>query len=412
MDPLLNVAIIGAGPGGLTLANLLQKYDVSFSVFESDASPNQRNQGGTLDLHRDAGQAALREACLWEDFMEHARPESAVLKVVQQDGRVLWDGNTKQMHPSGHKSAFSRPEIDREKLKEILLRHLDETRLHYGKTFSHAVFSEKNGTWALHFRDGSEEDGFNLIVGADGAWSKTRKLLSDVHPFYSGITAIESWALDVRRKHPWMVDYVGQGSLFSFGADRTIQIQRIGDGSIRTYACLRKPENFIQECGIDWSKPDIARKELVRQYYGDCGDDLKRMILESSDQLIARPLYMLPVGMRWKLREGVTLLGDAAHLMTPFAGVGVNAAMLDAMELARHIRALKIGKVKTLVTALEQYESELFSRGEKFARKTMQNLEMHFSEGGCAHLVRRLKMLQVYSNFAYIISGEWLASLR
>ncbi|KAH8701811.1 hypothetical protein BGW36DRAFT_394617 [Talaromyces proteolyticus] len=391
MGSLPKIAIIGGGPAGLTLANILQKNNIPFSLFERDASPNERNQGGTLDLHPKAGQAALRKAGLWDEFIQHARPESDVLKVVKPDGEVLWDGNAgqtpaRQDDNNKNTDKFQRPEIDRQKLKDVLLRHLDERNLYYDKTLDSAVPNGQADSWNLHFRDGSIEKEFDLIVGAEGAWSRTRKLLTEIQPFYSGISAIELWALDVNEKHSWMVEYVGQGSLFSFGEGRTIQIQRIGDGSIRTYACLRKPEGFIKDCGIDWTQPDAACRELVERYYDDCGADLKRMILNSTDNLIPRPLYMLPVGIKWNPRPGVTLLGDAAHLMTPFAGVGVNAAMLDALELGNSLVDLKMGKIQTLSQAIEKYEHGLFPRGQAFAQKTINNLKVHFSADGCNHL--------------------------
>ena len=396
------IAIIGCGPGGLTLANILQQNNISFSLFERDASPNERNQGGTLDLHPRAGQAALREAGLWNEFMEHARPESDVLKVVRQDGEVLFDGNAWAANKNNKDDFSHRPEIDREKLKSILLQKLNTGNVHYGKILTEAVPGTRANSWDLHFRDGSTEKDFDLIVGAEGAWSRTRKLVTDIEPAYSGISAVELWALSVEKEHPWMIDYVGKGSLFSFGEGRAIQIQRIGDGSIRTYACLRKPETFIKECGIDWTQPDTARKELVEQYYNDCGTELKRMILESSDELIPRQLYMLPVGFKWDPKPGVTLLGDAAHLMTPFAGVGVNAAMLDALELALLLVSLKDGKIASLDDAIEKYERELFPRNKKFAETTMTNMKGHFSADGCTHLARRLK---VYYTFLAIVNG-------
>jgi 2-polyprenyl-6-methoxyphenol hydroxylase-like FAD-dependent oxidoreductase len=210
---------------------------------------------------------------------------------------VVWDGNTNELCQKNEDDKFShRPEIDRQKVKDILLERLDAKSICYGKTLKQVVAGSLPDTWDLHFGDGSVETGFGLVVGAEGAWSCVCKLVTDVCPYYSGITGIELQAVDVAKTNPWRDAYVGRGSLFSFGEGRTLQIQRMGDGSIRTYACLRQPEKFVDECGIDWSQPDTARKQLVERYYNDC--DLKRLILENKDGLNPRPLFMLPIGMK------------------------------------------------------------------------------------------------------------------
>lgn len=187
----------------------------------------------------------------------------------------------------------------------------------------------------LYFSDYTSDMGIDLLVGADGAWSKVRPLLTDEKPFYSGISSIELWCNDVETKDPWLSNYIGAGSCFLFDEGRALQCQRNGNGSIRAYASVRKPESWIDDCKIDWKDPANARQELVNQYFGDCNVDVKRIVPSAKDELIPRKMYMLLVGVTWESKPGVTLIGDAAHLMTPFAGVGVNVAMADALVLAR-----------------------------------------------------------------------------
>lgn len=387
------IAIVGGGPAGLTLGAILQKSNIPFIIYDTDNSPHERNQGGTLDLHPSGGQAALRKAGLWQEFVQHARPEADVLKIVDLNGDVLWDGNTKDKQEVPEDSQFDhRPEIDRAALKEVLLGGIDPEAIKWGKHLQLACQNDESGKYDLHFGDGTIEKDIDLLVGADGAWSKVRKLVSDVTPEYSGITTIECWALDVNENRTWMSSYVGAGSLFSFGEGRAIQVQRMGDGSFRSYASLCKPETFLRDCKLDWAaNPKLAKEQFVSRYFDDCGTDLKRAILESNDTVIPRTLYQLPVGVKWNSRPGVTLLGDAAHLMTPFAGVGVNAAMMDSLSLAEAIIAsLAEGNGKNLAHAVKDYETIMFPRGEMFAQKTMGNIKKHFGAGGSQDMANRL----------------------
>jgi 2-polyprenyl-6-methoxyphenol hydroxylase-like FAD-dependent oxidoreductase len=251
----------------------------------------------------------------------------------------------------------------------------------FGKKLDRITASSSDSAkHTLHFADGTQETDYDLIIGGDGAWSKVRSLLSDVKPQYSGISMVEVNCHDIKANQ-WLVNYIGIGSMFSFGEGRAVLSQRQGDGSLRTYACLRGPENFLETCGIDWKDESSARKQWIERYFSDIGEELKRVVLDSKDSLIPRALFELPIGFNWSHRSGVTLIGDAAHLMTPFAGVGVNVGMTDALVLGREIVAASRGE-KGLEAAVESYEKEMFPRAKKYMEKTEWGKKNHFSANG------------------------------
>jgi 2-polyprenyl-6-methoxyphenol hydroxylase-like FAD-dependent oxidoreductase len=392
------IAIIGAGLGGLTLARLLQHNGMQCTVFELDPDRSARSQGGMVDLHAGSGQLALREAGLFDAFTTHAVPGADAMKLMRADGRILWDenenDNDKNAVNSGQpRNDRDRPEIDRSSLRDILLDSLQPGTIQWGRKLVRVELAARD-TYDLHFTDGVEA-GFDLVVGADGAWSKVRGLLTDEVPFYSGVTLVELTAAKVSTTKPWLARFAGTGSLFMFDEGRGLVCQRSGNDSVRVYAGVRQPETWAADCGIDWSEQGVARAMLAEQYYGDCCDDLKRVIaVEAADGLVVRPLYMLPVGLRWAPRAGVTLLGDAAHLMTPFAGVGVNVALADALGLARALlkrSASFEGDLRgSLADAVQEYETVMFKRAKENMEKTWRGLQGHFSKYGIEQRVALL----------------------
>jgi len=173
---------------------------------------------------------------------------------------------------------------------------------------------------------------------------------------------------------------------------RAVFAQRNGNGTIRVYACVRQPEGWLDTCGIDWSAPNTARKQLVDGYYSDCAAEIKRIVLDADDALTLRPLEMLPVGISWAPRGGLTLLGDAAHLMTPFAGKGVNAALQDAMELGQAI-SHGVGKnrgVDGVIQELATYERCMFERAGGIAQEAWDGVRNCFSRDGAERLAEIL----------------------
>lgn len=393
----LKVAIIGGGPAGLTLARLLYLSHIAVTVFELDTSPVFRSQGGTLDLHPESGLLAIRRSGLWSTFLQHARYDVGDL--------IITDKNCKEyLRNPGSDGPEERPEIDRQLLRKILLDSLPEGIVRWG---SKVLSVEEDGT--LHFTHG-EEKGFDLIVGADGAWSKIRPLVSSSTPFYTGLSGVDLQIANVDEHNPSVANLVGKGSYFAFSDGKTIMGQRNGDGSVKIYVWAIRTEDWIKESGIDFNNTAQVKETMLAEY-ADWSPQLTEMISGADEEgVIPRGLYMLPVGHRWNSNPGFTLIGDSAHLMGPWAGEGVNMAMADAMGLAESIvswmetagendengaKGVKVeGKEladdKTgLTEAVRRFEEEMFIRAEIFATETYENMKGMFADDGPVGFVER-----------------------
>ncbi|MEV5711183.1 NAD(P)/FAD-dependent oxidoreductase [Actinoallomurus sp. NPDC052274] len=355
------IAIVGGGPGGLTLARVLHVHGIDAVLYERDASRAARAQGGSLDLHVESGQRALREAGLWEEFLAFARAEGQDLRLLDPDGTLLLRQDTPDDAP------LSRPEIDRADLRELLIDSLPQSAVVWGRVFERAT-PLPGGGHRLHFTDGGTAD-CDLLVGADGARSRVRPLLTDARPFHVGLNTVESGIPDIDRTHPELAAMVGRGNYWVLGADRSLSAQRNGNGGVRVHLGFNTPEGWLDDCGIPFDDRKRARAALMESF-ADWAPQCAALIEACEDRFVPRPIMMLPIGLTWAPVPGVTLLGDAAHLMPP-VGEGANMAMLDAVELGL---ALATGR-GDLVAAVRDYESAMFERAAVAARESADILK-------------------------------------
>jgi 2-polyprenyl-6-methoxyphenol hydroxylase-like FAD-dependent oxidoreductase len=357
-----DIAIIGAGLGGLMLARVLHVNGIRATVYETEATAGARTQGGLLDIHEHNGQRALRDAALLDEFVGLVRPGEDAKRIADKDGNILFD------QPGDHTS--TRPEVDRGELREMLIASVPAETIRWG--YKATSITTGKSRYAVTFADGATIEA-DVVVGADGAWSKVRPLLSDTKPAYSGTCFIEIALLDgdARCRYKASLDAIGTGTLMAVAPGKGIIMHRYANGSARGYAALSCPEEWIRS--IDFGNPQSGLAQVARQFEGWAGH-LTVFITASQVEPLLRPIYALPIGYRWRRTPGLTLLGDAAHLMSPFAGEGANLALYDGAELAKAI----IRYPADTEAALAAYEHDLFPRSTEVAEASAQNLARFF----------------------------------
>lgn len=161
-----DVAIVGSGPAGLSLAGILEQMGISYVVYEKykkDTVP----LGGCLDMHAGSGQLAFEKAGVTAEFRRYGRTGPATIHQV-------WDhlGNK----PFEWGRGKDQPEIDRFQIKKALLSAIPDEKILW-KIGVVEASRGKDGAIVLHLTDGSTATGFKLVVGADGTWSKVRSLV-------------------------------------------------------------------------------------------------------------------------------------------------------------------------------------------------------------------------------------------
>jgi 2-polyprenyl-6-methoxyphenol hydroxylase-like FAD-dependent oxidoreductase len=365
----IDVAIIGAGLGGLTLARVLHGHGIAATVYEAEASANARAQGGMLDIHDFNGQIALKAAGLFEAFRGLIHAGGQATRVLDKEGNVLLD------HPDD--GTGGRPEVNRGELRRILLDALPAGTVRWGHKVT-AAAPLGGGRHLVTFADGSTVT-TDLLVGADGAWSRVRPLLSEAKPAYVGISFIETYLFDGDTRHTASAEAVGGGALFALAPGKGILAHREPHGVLHTYVALNKPEHWI--AGIDFSDPVTALARFAEEFDG-WAPALTALITDTETDPVPRPIHSLPVEHRWARVPGVTLLGDAAHLMTP-SGEGANLAMFDGAELAKAI----VANPGDFEAALLAYEKELFPRSASVALEADELRQLLFGEDAPQSLV-------------------------
>jgi 2-polyprenyl-6-methoxyphenol hydroxylase-like FAD-dependent oxidoreductase len=365
------IAVVGGGPGGLTLARLLQMRGMDVTVYERDRSRDARVQGSALDLHEDSGLAALEDAGLIDAFWANHRPDLDQLRLTDQHGTVLHD------HPRNMSGAGKRPEIERGPLREILLNPLQPGTVVWDRKLESAVLH--GDKIELQFASG-EKVLTDVAIGADGANSRLRELVTSIRPQYVGVTLVEGLVYAAEDAVPELWSLLAGAALIALGNERTLGMGTKPDGSILFYAGLKSDGSEDKQRLEEADSPDKRVAWFHDNFEG--WSELWAPLFSKAASMVWRPLLVCPSDQVWEPKPNVTLIGDAAHVMPPYAGEGVNMAMLDALILSRQL----LGEAD-LASAIATYEAEMFARMRDMTEDTMSNTEMFYAPDAADRVV-------------------------
>lgn len=375
------IAIVGGGPGGLTLARLLQLKGANVKVYERDVNKDVRVQGSTLDLHEESGLKALEVAGLMEAFNANFRPGAEKVRVVDRDGIVVLDehGDTQASvagAPIAQLSA-ARPEIDRGPLRKILLESLAPDTVVWNSHL--ASLSKTPNGWKLSFQNGTTALA-DIVIGADGANSKIRPFITPIKPFFADLTMVEGTVYHSETATPRIHELMAGGKIFALGDEKSLIVSSKGDGSLMFCTGCKTTEYWSRDSGIDFT--DNAQvKDWFQQTFTGWDPIWLELFDGAEPRFIPRPQYCMPLDQSWDALPNLTMLGDAAHLMPPYAGEGVNMAMLDALELSECLSEFDIPE------GIARYEQAMRVRASDMAKETLLQMEMLHSENGLSGLV-------------------------
>jgi 2-polyprenyl-6-methoxyphenol hydroxylase-like FAD-dependent oxidoreductase len=328
--------IIGGGIGGMTAALALKQVDIDVSVFEQ--APELREVGSGLPLWTNAIRA-LQKLGLADEIVKLGESVSAG-SITTWRGDILADLRAEELLK---RLGTINMVVHRAELLAALLEALGTKHVHLGAVCV-GCSQDVNSVYA-HFADGSEVQG-DLLIGADGLRSTIRsQLFGSIKPGYAGYTCWRGLA------------HITRGNLETWAWGKGYQFGITPMNKGRAYW-------FAQRYAPEGAKDNAAgRKHEVLELFHDWHDPIPAVIEATAEKDILRnDIYELPPLRQWS-RGLVTLLGDAAHAMTPNLGQGACQAIEDGVALGASLRA-----APDVVTALKVYDTQRMKRTRRITQ--------------------------------------------
>jgi 2-polyprenyl-6-methoxyphenol hydroxylase-like FAD-dependent oxidoreductase len=382
----LRVVVVGAGLGGLALAQGLRRRGVEVAVYERDRTPADRLQGYRLHINAD-GSRALHDCLppeLFEAFVATCgQPNTGIGIYTHRLRQLAWFGGDPGtvLDPVDNFKSVSRVS-----LRHVLLAGLDEV-VHFDQAFTHYEITPQ-GQVAAHFTSGVAFG--DVLVGADGGGSRVRKqYLPQADRIDTGMRGIQGkvWLDDEVRERvperlfegPIMIPGAGGYGMFLAlhqfqpippGVERYVSAEAAQQRDYVMWGLLARAQKFPP--GLAHLEAEGLRDvavEATRRWH----PTLQHLVRSSDlDTVLLTPIRSaVPVEPRTPSR--VTLMGDAVHSMPPTGGIGANTALRDAALLSSQLAAASEGRID-VVEAISVYEVEMRRYGFEAVASSMRNL--------------------------------------
>ena len=350
------IAIIGGGPVGLTTALLLQQKGADVKLYERDANSQARITGGSLDIHQHTGQLALKAAGILDEFYQVSWPPSE--KMTTMNGEVF-DEDVAQ-----EETKHAKPEIDRNDFRQLLCKHINEGVIVWDRKF--ISLEQEQEKYRLHF-DGGITETADIVIGANGGRSNLRHLITDALPNYTDTYLIQGEIVNPKAACPGFIDLCNDSNIMVVAEGHALSTQYIAHGALVFNISFRQPENWFNENKIDITD-NAVMVDFLNRVFENWSPKYKELF-SASKRFRGYPMRYIPLDIPWKEHHRSTLIGDAAHLMPPFAGIGVNIGLVDALTLTEN---LTNGQFDSTDAAIADYETKMFVYANEALQATLQ----------------------------------------